>query len=117
LQFSQPEFKELKSEYFIIKLSRSSGSFSLDTRSPIIWVHFNTRLQILISAQLLFAIFTMCKALRHAAGGLLSVHPCLSLQAPPVMAYPATTPTGMMGYGMVSTAAVTPAEVRHTVRI
>ncbi|NXC63638.1 PICAL protein, partial [Aleadryas rufinucha] len=33
---------------------------------------------------------------------LLSVHHCFSHQAPPVMAYPATTPTGMMGYVMPS---------------
>uniref|UniRef100_A0A8C0BR05 Phosphatidylinositol-binding clathrin assembly protein n=1 Tax=Buteo japonicus TaxID=224669 RepID=A0A8C0BR05_9AVES len=31
----------------------------------------------------------------------LVIHHCFSHQAPPVMAYPATTPTGMMGYGMV----------------
>uniref|UniRef100_A0A8C6NGR9 Phosphatidylinositol-binding clathrin assembly protein n=1 Tax=Melopsittacus undulatus TaxID=13146 RepID=A0A8C6NGR9_MELUD len=30
----------------------------------------------------------------------LVIHHCFSHQAPPVMAYPATTPTGMMGYGM-----------------
>ncbi|NXX14566.1 PICAL protein, partial [Podargus strigoides] len=33
---------------------------------------------------------------------LLSAHHSFSHQAPPVMAYPATTPTGMMGYGMPS---------------
>ncbi|NXJ82107.1 PICAL protein, partial [Trogon melanurus] len=32
----------------------------------------------------------------------LVIHSCFSHQAPPVMAYPATTPTGMMGYGMPS---------------
>uniref|UniRef100_A0A8C0FU81 Phosphatidylinositol binding clathrin assembly protein n=1 Tax=Bubo bubo TaxID=30461 RepID=A0A8C0FU81_BUBBB len=32
----------------------------------------------------------------------LVTHHCFSHQAPPVMAYPATTPTGMMGYGMPS---------------
>ncbi|NXG51003.1 PICAL protein, partial [Psilopogon haemacephalus] len=32
----------------------------------------------------------------------LVIHHCFSHQAPPVMAYPATTPTGMMGYGMPS---------------
>lgn len=31
-----------------------------------------------------------------------SDHLCLSSQAPSVMAFPATTPTGMMAYGMVS---------------
>lgn len=31
--------------------------------------------------------------------GYFFLSPC---QAPPVMAYPATTPTGMIGYGIVS---------------
>lgn len=48
----------------------------------------------------------LCIKLVAFSGFVLCILPFASLQPPSIMSFPATTPTGMMGYGMVSGNAV-----------